>query len=167
MGPRFVSLPRGLLERCSKSEWYLREPRILLSTETFARAQGGRLLPVLLDAIAEHVRRPFWVTSRPVRVPTGANNGLTYWHCDFTQHVGPASSLAIFVAGDSRTEFEGGVFLPEGHLALYDSTMTHRGAPAVVDGPRWFVRVVHPPPGHWVRRGANRTYNTESEMLRL
>src|ERR1041385_6508545 len=120
-------MPEGLLERCSKSEWYLREPAILISTETFARAQGGRLLPALLDEFAEHIPRPFWVTSRPVLIPLGGNNSLPHGHRDFDQHGGPASSIALFVTGDSRTEFEGGLFLPDGHIALYDSTRLHRG----------------------------------------
>lgn len=164
--PRFVALPASLVARCSRSEWYLNEPAILLSTETFARAQGGRLLPALLDAIAEHVPRPFWVTSRPVRVPVGGNNGLTHWHCDFAQYGGPLCALGLFVTGDSRTEFEGELFVPEGHLALYDSTVPHRGRAALVEGPRWFVRVVHPPAGHWVRRGSNRLYTDKIGMLK-
>lgn len=157
---KVVQLPAELVARLEDADKFLLEPRVAMASEEFTRSLGGVLLPELLDVMAEHIPRPFWVTSRPARVPAGKNNGFRTWHTDYKhcQH-------AMYVTGASRTQFEG-ADIPHGALGLYGGDELHRGLPAAADSARWLVRIVHPPSRHWLHGSYNRRYTAAEHMLR-
>lgn len=106
----------------------------------------------MLQLFAEYLPRPFLVTSRPAtELQPGTVNGLRHWHTDYDKGYGTAVKHALLVVGRPRTEFQTG-FHPENTLALYDGTELHRGVPAQVAGPRWFVRATYVPEGHPLRK---------------
>jgi len=157
---KVVQLPAELVARMEDADKFLLEPAVSMASEEFTRGLGGVLLPELLAVMAAYVERPFWVTSRPARVPAGKNNGFTTWHTDYRgcQH-------AMYVTGASRTQFQGAE-LPHGALGLYGGDELHRGLPAVADSARWLVRIVHPPSKHWLHGSSNRRYAAAERMLR-